>query len=53
MRAFILGVVAAAALAALAGAGLNQIQQTSAQAYHGSSGRLDYQESVNFYGREG
>ena len=53
MRAFVLGVAAAAILAAVAGAGLNQIQQSSAQAYHGSSGRLDYQESVDFYGREG
>ena len=53
MRVFALAFAAALVLAAAASPVLNLVQQTSAQAYHTSAARLDQQESVNNYGREG
>ena len=40
MKAFIIGVVAAVALAAIAGVGLNMMDQTSAQQYSTDNVRL-------------
>jgi hypothetical protein len=53
MRAFILGVVAAAVLATIAAYTLNVFQETAAQDMTTGSARLDQQESVNTLGREG
>lgn len=53
MRAFILAIVAAAVLATTASYTLNAFQQTAAQAMTTGSARLDQQEAVNIYGREG
>jgi len=53
MRAFILAVVAAAVLATTASYALNAFQTTAAQAMTTGSARLDQQEAVNIYGREG
>ena len=51
MKVFGISVVAAIALAAIAAVGLSFIQQTVADAYSTGAARLDYQESVNSYGR--
>ena len=53
MRAFILAIVAAAVLATTASYTLNAFQTTAAQAMTTGSARLDQQEAVNIYGREG
>jgi hypothetical protein len=53
MRAFILGVIAAAVLATTASYALNAFQETAAQAMTTGSARLDQQEAVNRLGREG
>jgi hypothetical protein len=51
MRAFFLAVLAAVVLAVGASYGLNSVQESIANAYAGSSVRLDRQEQVNSYGR--
>jgi hypothetical protein len=51
MKAFVIGVVVAIALAVGAAICLNLIQETAAQAYSSSATRLDEQEDVNEYGR--
>jgi hypothetical protein len=53
MRVFILAAAAAVVIAVVAQFGLSAIQKSSAQAYATSAARLDYQERVNNYGREG
>ncbi len=53
MRIFILSAVTAAILASVWALGLSSIQQSIANAEAGSSVRLDQQEAVNLYGREG
>jgi len=53
MRVFAIAFVTAFVLAATASPILNLVQKTSADAYHTSAARLDQQESVNNYGREG
>ena len=53
MRAFIAADCAAIVLAIGASFGLSLLQQTSADAYHTGAARLDSQESVNNYGRQG
>jgi hypothetical protein len=53
MRVFLIAVAAAVVLAAGAHFTLNAVQESSADAYATSGARLDQQESVNFYGREG
>ena len=53
MRAFILAVVAAAVLATSWSFTLNAFQETAAQAMTTGSARLDQQEAVNIYGRQG
>jgi|GEM_PF-5575473 len=55
MRTFILAVVVAAVLGLGWAFGLNSIQRSVASADTSSSGsvRLDQQEVVNYYGREG
>jgi len=51
MKAFVIGVVGAIALAVGAAICLNLIQETAAQAYSSGATRLDEQEDVNEYGR--
>jgi hypothetical protein len=53
MRAFIAAICAAIVLAIGASFGLSLLQHTSADAYHTGAVRLDQQESVNNYGRQG
>jgi hypothetical protein len=53
MRAFIAAVCVAIVLAIGASFGLSLLQQTSADAYHTGAARLDSQESVDNYGRQG
>jgi len=53
MRVFIIAVIAAAVLATTAAYTLNAFQQTAAEAMTTGSARLDQQEAVNIYGREG
>jgi hypothetical protein len=53
MRAFIFAAVAAVVIATAAHFGLDAVQQSSALAYSTGGARLDSQESVNNYGREG
>jgi hypothetical protein len=53
MRVFILSAVAAIVLAVGAAYGLSAFQESIANASVGSSVRLDQQERVNIYGREG
>jgi hypothetical protein len=53
MRAFIFAAVAAVVIAAVAHFGLDAMQKSAAQANTTGGTRLDQQESVNFYGREG
>ena len=53
MRAFILALVAVAVLATSWSFTLNAFQETAAQAMTTGSARLDQQEAVNIYGREG
>jgi type II secretory pathway pseudopilin PulG len=53
MRVFILAVVVVALLATTAAYTLNAFQETVAQATTTDSARLDQQEAVNIYGREG
>ncbi len=55
MRTFVLAVVAAALLGTVWAFGLNSVQRSVATADTSSSGsvRLDQQEVVNYYGREG
>ena len=55
MRAFILALIAVAVLATGWSYTLNLFQKTAAQNMTSSSGstRLDQQEAVNIYGREG
>lgn len=52
MRAFILATLVAVVLAVGWAYGLNSFQESIANAYIGSSVRLDQQERVNSYGRE-
>jgi len=53
MRAFILALVAVAVLATGWSFTLNAFQETAAQAMTTGSSRLDQQEAVNIFGREG
>ncbi len=53
MRAFILAVVTAAALATAWSFTLNAFQMTAAQNMTTGSARLDQQEAVNSIGRQG
>jgi hypothetical protein len=53
MRVFLCAVAAAAVLAAGAHFALNSVQESTAAANTTGSARLDQQESVNDYGREG
>jgi Tfp pilus assembly protein PilO len=53
MRIFLMSAVVAAVLAAGWAFGLNSVQESIANAYVGSSVRLDQQERVNNIGREG
>jgi len=53
MRVFILAAVVAAVLATGWSFTLNTFQTTAAQAMTTGSARLDQQEAVNIYGREG
>jgi hypothetical protein len=53
MRVFILSVATAAVLGLGCAYGLGSIQQSIANVEVGSSVRLDQQEAVNDYGREG
>jgi hypothetical protein len=53
MRAFVLALVAAAALATGWSFTLNSFQTTAAQNMTTGSARLDRQEAVNAIGREG
>jgi hypothetical protein len=53
MRAFIAAVGVAILLAIGASFGFSLLQETSADAYHTGAARLDSQESVNNYGRQG
>ena len=53
MRVFIVAVTAAAAIAVVAHFSLDAVQKSSAQAYSTNGARLDQQESVNLYGRDG
>jgi hypothetical protein len=52
MRILGIGIFVAIALAAAFAGGLTFIQKDVAQAYSTSADRLDYQESVNLYGRQ-
>jgi hypothetical protein len=51
MKVFGIAVVAAVVLAAIAAVSLSFVPQTVVQAYTTGADRLDYQESVNSYGR--
>jgi hypothetical protein len=51
MKAFVIGIVVAIALAVGAAICLNLIQETAAQSYSSGATRLDEQEDVNEYGR--
>jgi hypothetical protein len=51
MKVFGIALVAAIALAAIAAVSLSLVQRTVVQAYTTGADRLDYQESVNSYGR--
>lgn len=53
MRIFLLSALVAIILAVGWAYGLNAFQDSIANAYIGSSVRLDQQERVNTYGREG
>jgi len=53
MRVFAVAVVAAVTFAIGAAVGLDFIQKTSSQAFHTEGARLDQQESVTSYGRNG
>ena len=52
MKTYSIAVLMAVVLAASAALVLSNIQETAAQAFSKGSARLDYQEGVNFYGRE-
>ncbi len=53
MRVFILSVLAALLLGTAGWFGLGAIQESSADAFATNSTRLDQQETVNIFGREG
>jgi hypothetical protein len=53
MRAFGIAIVAAVAVATVAGFGLTAFQKTSADSYRSSETRFNQEESVNNYGRRG
>ena len=53
MRVFSIAVAAAIIIAAGAHFALNAVQESSADAYATSAARLDWQERVINYGREG
>jgi hypothetical protein len=53
MRVFILALVAVAVLATGWAFTLDRFQKTAAQAMTTGSARLDQQEAVNIYGRQG
>lgn len=53
MRVFLIAIAATLLVALAAVPVLNAIQETSAQAYHTGAARLDWQESVDNYGRSG
>ena len=53
MRVFVLAAAAAIVIAVVAQFSLAAIQKSSAQAYATGAARLDSQEIVNNYGREG
>ena len=53
MRVFIVSVAAAVVIAVVAQLSLSAVQKSSAQAYATGAARLDQQEIVNNYGREG
>jgi hypothetical protein len=53
MRVFVFAATAATVIAVVAHFSLNAIQKSSAQAYSTSATRLDQQERVNNYGRQG
>ena len=53
MRVFMAAVSVAIVLAIGASLGLSLMQETSADAYKTGAARLDQQESVNNYGRQG
>ncbi len=53
MRAFVAAVCTAVVLAIGASFVLSLVQETSADAYHTGAARLDRQEAVNNYGRQG
>ena len=53
MRVFVLALIAAAVLATGWSFTLNTFQESAAQAMTTGSARLDQQEAVNRYGREG
>jgi len=53
MRVFLIAVAATIVLAVAAHFALDAVQVSAAQSNTTSATRLDQQESVNFYGREG
>ena len=53
MRVFVTAVAAAIVIAVVAALGLNAIQETANKAFATSAVRLDQQEAVNNYGRQG
>lgn len=53
MRAFCLGVAVAAIFAIVSAIGLNFVQKSAADAYKSGEARLNNQEIVNNYGRQG